>query len=236
MLIVLGGLAALPCEPYESAEIDGANPLAEVSLHHAADDRALHHGRGDHPHHRRAEELRHHLRDDAGRAREPRPRRSTSISTASPSPITTSATARRSRSCSSPSWSRSRSVMLHLRQRTKWTELGSASMNANCPRADRDSCFAALPSWCRRRCCSSSGCCRCRSSSRSTTAPIRRSSSRSVSPGRTIRACSRSNRSTVLPQQPHRHRHRDGAGAGDRRAGRLRHRADEGDARPRSWC
>ncbi len=41
MLIVLGGLAALPTEPYESAQIDGAIALADVPLHHAAADHAV---------------------------------------------------------------------------------------------------------------------------------------------------------------------------------------------------
>ena len=69
MLIVLGGLAAIPTEPYESAQIDGANvwqmfryitlPLITPFLFIAGDD----------PHDRRGEELRHHLRDHAGRAR-----------------------------------------------------------------------------------------------------------------------------------------------------------------------
>jgi multiple sugar transport system permease protein len=36
MLIVLGGLAALPTEPYEAALIDGATPLADVPAHHPA--------------------------------------------------------------------------------------------------------------------------------------------------------------------------------------------------------
>ena len=31
MLIVLGGLAAIPAEPYESAAIDGANALPAAS-------------------------------------------------------------------------------------------------------------------------------------------------------------------------------------------------------------
>ena len=97
MLIVLGGLAAIPTEPYESALIDGASfwqlfryitlPLIAPFLFVAAMIRTD----------RRAEELRHHLRDHAGRARARRRRRSTSISTASPSPSTTSATPRRSR-------------------------------------------------------------------------------------------------------------------------------------------
>ena len=42
MLIVLGGLAALPTEPYESALIDGASVLADVPLHHTAADHAIH--------------------------------------------------------------------------------------------------------------------------------------------------------------------------------------------------
>ncbi len=61
MLIVLGGLAAIPTEPYESAQIDGAGvwqmfryitlPLITPFLFIAGDD----------PHDRRGEELRHHL-------------------------------------------------------------------------------------------------------------------------------------------------------------------------------
>ena len=103
MLIVLGGLAAMPREPFESAEIDGANALAEIPLHHLSDDRAVHDGGGDHPLHRCAEKLRHHLRHDAGRARAQRRKRSISISTTSPSPTTTLAMARPSPSSFSSS-------------------------------------------------------------------------------------------------------------------------------------
>ena len=67
MLIVLGGLAAIPAEPYESALIDGATRLADVPLHHAAADHAVPVHRRDDPHDRRGEELRHHLRHHAGR-------------------------------------------------------------------------------------------------------------------------------------------------------------------------
>ena len=69
MLIVLGGLAAIPTEPYESAQIDGASfwqmfryitlPLITPFLFIAAMIRTD----------RRGQELRHHLRDHARRAR-----------------------------------------------------------------------------------------------------------------------------------------------------------------------
>ena len=69
MLIVLGGLAAIPTEPYESAQIDGASfwqmfryitlPLITPFLFIAGND----------PHDRCGQELRHHLRDHAGRPR-----------------------------------------------------------------------------------------------------------------------------------------------------------------------
>ena len=102
MLIVLGGLAALPKEPYESAADRRRQRVAALPLHHAAADLALHHGGGDHPHHRCAEELRRHLSRSRRAARARRRRRSTSISTAWPSPTTISATARPSPSSSSP--------------------------------------------------------------------------------------------------------------------------------------
>ena len=68
MLIVLGGLAALPTEPYESALIDGASfwqMFRYITL--AADHAVPLHRRHDPPD-RCAEKLRHHLRDHAGRA------------------------------------------------------------------------------------------------------------------------------------------------------------------------
>ena len=66
MLIVLGGLAALPTEPYEAAADRRGQPLAGHPVRDDPAGLALHHG-GDHPAgHRRAEDLRHHLRDDAG--------------------------------------------------------------------------------------------------------------------------------------------------------------------------
>ncbi len=37
MLILLGGLAAIPTKPYESAQIDGASQWQDVPLHHPAD-------------------------------------------------------------------------------------------------------------------------------------------------------------------------------------------------------
>ncbi len=63
----LGGLAAVPREPYESAEIDGRQCLAEVPVPHHADDRAVPDDCRHHPLHRCGEELRHHLCDDARR-------------------------------------------------------------------------------------------------------------------------------------------------------------------------
>ena len=69
MLIVLGGLASVPREPFESAEIDGANawqkfryltlPMIAPFIMVAAIIRTID----------ALEELRHHLRDDPGRAR-----------------------------------------------------------------------------------------------------------------------------------------------------------------------
>ena len=44
MLIVLGGLASLPTEPYESALIDGASGVADVPPHHLAAGPAVRHG------------------------------------------------------------------------------------------------------------------------------------------------------------------------------------------------
>ena len=92
MLIVLGGLAGLPKEPYESAVIDGANGwhmFRYITLPLLV---ALHHDRADHPHHRRAEGVRHHLRDLAKAARARPPRRSTSSSICRRSSSTRSAT------------------------------------------------------------------------------------------------------------------------------------------------
>ena len=60
---------------------------------------------------------------------------------------------------------------------------------ASDPRQDRP-VASRCSSSSRRRSCSSSGCSRCRSNSRSTTPPIRRCSSPSVSPGRTMPTCS----------------------------------------------
>ncbi len=67
MLIVLGGIAALPTEPYESAEIDGAGMWQMFRYHHPAPHPPVHLHRRDDPHHRCGEELRYHLRDHAGR-------------------------------------------------------------------------------------------------------------------------------------------------------------------------
>ena len=67
MLIVLGGLAGLPSDPYEAALIDGASPLADVSLHHLAADPALRDDRARHSHHRQPESVRYDCRDLAGR-------------------------------------------------------------------------------------------------------------------------------------------------------------------------
>ena len=121
MLIVLGGLAALPTEPYESARLDGATRMAAVPLHHAAAGRAVPARRRGDPHDRRAEDVRHDLRDQLGAARAPRRRRSTSICTCRRSRSTTSATRRRSSSCSSSIVLALALLLLHVRQRTKWT-------------------------------------------------------------------------------------------------------------------
>lgn len=100
MLIVLGGLAALPREPYESAEIDGANawqkfryltlPMIAPFLMIGVIIRSI-------------DAIKSfdiiYAMTQGGRAR--LPRRSISTSTTPPSPITTSATARRWRSSSS---------------------------------------------------------------------------------------------------------------------------------------
>ena len=67
MLIVLGGLAALPTEPYESAKLDGAYRVAAFPLHHLAVARAVPDRRRGDPHHRRAQGVRHHLRHQPGR-------------------------------------------------------------------------------------------------------------------------------------------------------------------------
>ncbi len=67
MLIVLGGLAALPTEPYESARLDGATRMAALPLHHAAAGRAVPARRRGDPHDRRAQDVRHDLRDHLGR-------------------------------------------------------------------------------------------------------------------------------------------------------------------------
>ena len=45
MLIVLGGLASLPQDPYEAAKLDGANGWQMLPAHLAAAGLAAHHGR-----------------------------------------------------------------------------------------------------------------------------------------------------------------------------------------------
>jgi multiple sugar transport system permease protein len=56
MLIVLGGLAAIPAEPYESAQIDGATRW-DLPLHLAAADHAISFHCVHDPHDRRGEEF-----------------------------------------------------------------------------------------------------------------------------------------------------------------------------------
>lgn len=100
MLIVLGGLAAIPTEPYESAQIDGASfwqvfrfitlPLIMPFLFIAGMIRMIDAVKAS------TSSSRSHKADLARRRRP-----STSISTASPSSITTSATAPPSPWCSS---------------------------------------------------------------------------------------------------------------------------------------
>jgi multiple sugar transport system permease protein len=101
MLIVLGGLAAIPTEPYESAQIDGATrwqtfryislPLIMPFLFIAGMIRMID-----------AVKSFDIILPSPRAAPAPRRRPSTSISTASPSSITTSATPRRSWWCSLP--------------------------------------------------------------------------------------------------------------------------------------
>jgi len=134
MLIVLGGLAAIPAEPYESAQIDGARsgrcfathpPLIAPFLFIAGMIRMI----------------------DAVKSfdiifaitqggRAPRPRPSTSISTASPLSITTLATVG-DRGDLLPLDRGDGGLMLHLRQRTMWTEIAVAHERPSDPRQDR---------------------------------------------------------------------------------------------------
>ena len=67
VLITAGGLAALPEEPFEAATIDGAQWLAELLVHHAADAEAVSGDRSHLPRDRRLQDLRHHLRPDRRR-------------------------------------------------------------------------------------------------------------------------------------------------------------------------
>jgi multiple sugar transport system permease protein len=100
MLIVLGGLAALPTEPYESARLDGATEWQLFPVHHAAARRAVHPGCGGHPDDRCAQGIRHDLRDHGGGPARLR-RRSTSSCICRRFRSTTSARRPRWSSCSS---------------------------------------------------------------------------------------------------------------------------------------
>ena len=69
MLIVLGGIASLPQEPYEAAILDGASVwqmFRHITLPLVV---AVHHGRRGDPADRRAEDVRHDLRDHPRRPR-----------------------------------------------------------------------------------------------------------------------------------------------------------------------
>ena len=67
-LILLGGLQALPNEPYEAARVDGAGPLAVSALRHPAAAQPVHRAGRAVPDDGFAADLRRDLRHDAGRA------------------------------------------------------------------------------------------------------------------------------------------------------------------------
>ena len=68
MLIVLGGLASLPQDPYEAADLDGASAWQAFLARHPAAGVALYPGGGGDTLHGRAEGVRHHLRHQQRRA------------------------------------------------------------------------------------------------------------------------------------------------------------------------
>ena len=66
-IVLSAGLQALPREPQEAAEVDGASVLQTAALRHAADAQAHHPGHPAVPDHRLPEGVRHHLRHDRRR-------------------------------------------------------------------------------------------------------------------------------------------------------------------------
>ena len=99
-VILLAGLASIPDEMYEAADLDGAKPRQVVLLRHAAAARADHPGGGHVPVHRRRQAVRHHLHADARAGRGRIPTRPRTTCTNRGSSCSTSARARPARGCS----------------------------------------------------------------------------------------------------------------------------------------
>ena len=157
MLIVLGGLASCRSNPMRRRP-STAPALADVPPHHAAAGLAVHRGRLDHPPHRRVEGIRHDLRDHPGRSRH-RQRDDQHL------PLSAGLRLLRRRL----RVSRGRGVLpiimlLGCAAAAATPPAGEARHEAPAARRWASSAFGSRSPrcWSRRRCCSSSGCCRCR--------------------------------------------------------------------------
>ena len=195
MLIVLGGLASLPTEPYEAARSTAPTPGRCSATSRCRWSWPFIMVAADHAHHRCAEGVRHHLRDQQRRARH-RVGDDQHLPLPAGLRSTTSATPRRWWWCSSPDHRRCRCCCCRCarRKRSGTNRCERHAVRAHAPRTQ--SALSASPSscWSRPRSSSSSGCSRCRSRTRSTTSPIRRCSSRASRHSRTSSRCSRENR------------------------------------------
>ena len=221
VIMVLGGLAAIPTEPYESAEIDGANfwqmfrswrlPLITPFLYITGMITVMN-----------AVEARHR-RDRARRGLASRRRPSTFISTASPSSRSRLGCGDRGRLLALIV--ALAAVLLYLRRRTMWTEIGGGAWFRQI--IGRIGLWFAVFVIVSRRSCSSWNCFSLSLKFEVDNAAYPPVLFPGASPGRSRRCAGLDPLRRCFRRRPDRDRRRP-AGDGGWRACRLRRRADGG--------